>query len=788
MRRAAAALLAGWLAVSCLTGCAGKPQEPPTEPPLSTLPPETVPATEPIPTNPPELPKCLPELSEVLPDNRMYLLGNSLDYVELYNPHETPLALDGFALSTGTGDRLPLDGLTVPEGSFLPVSLPADSPVQLSESGGTVYLLYGAETVASLTFPASQKGEAFDANGVCLFPTPGYANTEEGYCAYLKSQPLPELMLSEAMAGNGSYYQQPGYLFYDWVELKNNSASPVNLSGCHLSHRWEDTPRFYLPDVTLAPGETYMVLCSGDPSLGKNHAPFGISAGDTLYLYRDGTFLDCLHLPENLKYNESYGRCGCLPSYQAKPTPGKDNGEGYLLGISSPEVDVAPGLYDEPVTVTLSGPGTIYYTLSGARPNTSSTRYDGPITVSGVTTLRAICVQDGRTSPPVDYTYVVGKTHDLPVLVVSLPSSSLWGGEGILSNVEASYEYEGIMTLFENGEKAFSSPMGLRLHGNDSRFGAKKNFQVRFRGKYGASKLKYPLFDSRDIDEFDSLLLKGGSEDWGTAMLRDELSTYLVDGTTALYTQAMRPVVLYLGGEYWGVYHIRERFSDEYVASHLGVTPESADLVYSSGGYSQAGSARDFDAIKSYVSSHDMRDTENYAYLCQRIDVTSLMDWYICRTYLEDTDTANIRRCRSVEADGKWHWMFFDLDWSFYSRGGQPFTHIVEDPNGDYKLIHAVLASRAGQDAFLRRYAYLLETVLNPEYINRCIDELIAPIESEMVRDRPRWNRSVSAWESHVQDLRDFPVNRNRRLLRDVQQYFGLSDRQMDDYFGDLWK
>jgi len=527
-------------------------------------------------------------------------------------------------------------------------------------------------------------------------------------------------------------------------------------------------------------------LCSGDPSLGQRHAPFGLAAGDTVYLAKQGIYVDALSIPLDLQYDESYGRSGNLPVYLREPTPGQTNTDGSLTGIAPPAADISPGLYENAVTVTLQGDGTIYYTTSGARPTTHSMVYTGPITVDGVTTLRAICVKDSRKSPVANFTYVIGQEHDLPVLVISLPETSIWGSEGLHTDVEAGYEHEAVMTLFEDGEEKFNIPCGLTLHGNDSRFGKKKNYQLRFRAEYGASKLRYRLFENRDIDEFNSLLLKGGSEDWGNAMLRDELSTSIADGTTTLYTQAMKPVVVYLAGEYWGVHHLRERFSSDYVASHMNVSAESVDILYSSYGYAQDGTADDFQAVKAYTQTHNMATNENYAYLCEQIDVTSLMDWYICRTYMEDTDTANIRRCRSAEGDGKWHWMYFDLDWSFYSRGSDPVSSILEWADGDYRLIHAVLASEAGQDAFLKRYAYLMETVLNEDFINTRIDEILAPILSEMPRDRERWNRSMEYWNSCVQQLRAFTVDREQIIIQDLQNYFSLTDTEVEYYFGSL--
>ena len=778
-------LLLTALLLSLLPGCSN--ELPPAD---VTTPPETTAVTTPIPeaTAPTEGYIAPLQISEVMPDNALLILGCEQDWVELHNPENAPVSLDGYALTDDLNrpGALPLTGLTIPAEGYLTVILEDGGPLGLSELGETLYLTYGDETISELPFSAAEKGKSFDSDGICDFPTPGYANTEEGYITYINNTSLPELVISEVMAANGSYYAVNYFDHYDLIEVLNTSDQPLNLSDYYLCDDRYSTNRYYFPELTLEPGEYYVVLCSGDPSLGQRHAAFGLAPGDTVYLAKQGTYIDALSIPADLQYNESYGRFENLPVYLSNPTPGKANTDGSLTGIAPPTADIAPGLYGEAVTVTLQGDGTIYYTTSGARPTTRSMEYTGPVTIDGVTTLRAICVQEGRISPVVNFTYVIDQEHDLPVLVISLPETSIWGPEGLHTDIDAGYEYEAVMTLFEDRQEKFNIPCGLTLHGNDSRFGAKKNYQLRFRAEYGASKLNYRLFDSRDIDEFNSLLLKGGSEDWGTAMLRDELATSIADGTTTLYTQAMKPVVVYLAGEYWGVHHLRERFSSDYVASHMNVSPESVDILYSSFGYAQDGTTEDFDAIKTYVLLNNMTTNENYAYLCEQIDVVSLMDWYICRTYMEDTDTANIRRCRSIEGDGKWHWMYFDLDWSFYSRDSKPVTGIIESADGDYRLIHALLASEAGQDAFLKRYAYLMETVLNEEFINNRIDEILAPILSEMPRDRDRWGRSMEYWHSCVQQLRDFTVGREKIIINDLKNYFSLSDGQIEYYFGSL--
>jgi hypothetical protein len=70
----------------------------------------------------------------------------------------------------------------------------------------------------------------------------------------------------------------------------------------------------------------------------------------------------------------------------------------------------AAGTYSKAQTVTLSdgaSGGAIYYTTNGATPSTASTRYTGPINVTGTETIRAIAVVPGCTTGGVSATYTI---------------------------------------------------------------------------------------------------------------------------------------------------------------------------------------------------------------------------------------------------------------------------------------------------------------------------------------------------------------------------------------------
>ena len=91
-------------------------------------------------------------VNEVMPDNRNLLLGHELDWVELYNPGDIPVSLEGYYLTNDLQkpEAMSLEGYTIRAGGYLAVTL--DGPLQLSEQGQTVYLTCNGEVISQLTF------------------------------------------------------------------------------------------------------------------------------------------------------------------------------------------------------------------------------------------------------------------------------------------------------------------------------------------------------------------------------------------------------------------------------------------------------------------------------------------------------------------------------------------------------------------------------------------------------------------------------------------------------------
>ncbi len=94
-----------------------------------------------------------------------------------------------------------------------------------------------------------------------------------------------------------------------------------------------------------------------------------------------------------------------------------------------PEIMVDGGTFDDYFTVEIRAPKndlTVYYTLDGSVPTSSSVKYDSPVEISvqGITTLTAVCMDgDGNYSEPVSVEYLV------ELLPPDMPVASPDGGE-----------------------------------------------------------------------------------------------------------------------------------------------------------------------------------------------------------------------------------------------------------------------------------------------------------------------------------------------------------------------
>ena len=460
------------------------------------------------------------------------------------------------------------------------------------------------------------------------------------------------------------------------------------------------------------------------------------------------------------------------------------------------------GVYDYNFSLSLDAPPVadahIIYTTNGRFPTPDSAlTYNAPIPLNSaapnVTTIRArTLLPDGSLSEEVVGTYAMGIKTQLPLVSLLAEPDDLWSSErGIFANRimrGAEWERPGNITyLDENGRFGFNEAVGLRLHGQGSSFTDKKSLRLYFRREYGVGRLNYPLFPENNVPSYDRLVLHNGGQDnalfaanW--TLMRTQLMAKLAQDMET-YTTNNLPVLLFLNGELYGIYHLRERVDETFFQDHYDI--DAAQILNSPHLDSdQPPQIADWWALEEYAAEHDLADPEHYAYILSQIDVDNMIDHYILQMYAVNTDCPHKNDIifRGSDPLARWRWFLWDLDYSF---GLQPVSSLdfvmatwVMDPEHTHVeaatiLIRNLWDNPEFRNRFLVRTADLLNTTLAPENVTKQLADVEGARENDIGYEVARWGSSGN-WYASVQQMHTFAQQRPDRMRQYFVDGFGL--------------
>ena len=752
-------------------------------------------------------------ITQYLPSNRgstRFIQHRLLGFVVITNVSETTQSLEGVTLSNSFNRRyresLPLIELEPNEstlvwmrGSALPfnetsVGFTLDNMSgvillsnkegllqdfveydQLVNGYGQVRLNGQWQTTAYLSGPYP-----YNASGIRLFNEKFHPNPKD-------------LMINEVMNNNTLYLPQQGAQTFDWIELKNNTNQSLDLSNYALSTSTDNPQRFILPQRILQPNEKIVVFASGEIGLTTSnfiHLPFKLSDVQALTLFKvSGESVDSVFMAD-VPVNMSLVRDSKAGFYiSTSPTPYEENANIVEAIVSAPVFETQPGVFNNvsDVKVVLNTTSPTYYTLDGSVPTQSSRRYTGEITLEKTTVIKAISFQDGLlSSTMITGSYIINENHEFPVLSMSLPSSSF---QSLVNNPWiVGIEQAGHLEFYEE-EGSFSSPVGIRLFGGSARGLNKKSFSIKFKTLYGNSTLFYPLFENRDFNVFDNIVLRSGSQDYPNAFFRDVLATSLVDGLIDVSVQAYKPAVLYINGAYYGVFNIREKVDDDFISQHFNVD-ENSNMIRIDN-TTDHGNARSYFGLLNYVSTYDISDPKHYAYMAERLDMNSYADFWVAQQFVTNNDIVNTRFFQHPDINqNRWRMVYYDFDWAMYNFGIDYYVFTTrEEPmsalNVSTLLFRNVMKAPEFRTLFLERLKYQYKNVYETNRVLNEIDRLKAMYENELKRDRARWGLSMSEWERNVDQLKNYFIQRPATLKSTTKRFFNLNDAQMKEIFGE---
>lgn len=485
----------------------------------------------------------------------------------------------------------------------------------------------------------------------------------------------------------------------DWIELYNAGNASADISGWHLSDKESKPMKWAVPTGTVIPAGGHLIFsCSGrDGKFGNEyHTNFKLAQtkGTDIVLLSNASgqvqemFAMELTLVEHSRCRATDG--GNEWVIATIPTPGSNNAatvqrDGYTV---TPEADLAAGFYSGTQTVGLTNnePNSVLrYTTDGTNPTDVSAIYSSPITINATTVIKAQAFSNDNDILPgkMDFnTYFIDEAYSLAVFSVAADQViELANGNGPLIPI-------GSLEYFNTDQEREATSFGsLNRHGQDSWVLDHRSLDWVSRDEMGYSKaVNAPLFSYSDRDEYQKFMFRNSGDDnypaiddgnhEGSTHIRDEYVQSLSrEGGMELDTRAVERVVLFLNGEYWGVYGMRERpvdhdYTDEYYDQGKYEIEYLSTWGTSEVEYGGQAAHDNWVALRDFILENDMGVEANYEKAADSLNMTSLTDYFLANMNVVASDWLNYNtgwwRGRNPEGKHKkWGYILWDLDATF---------------------------------------------------------------------------------------------------------------------------
>jgi len=583
----------------------------------------------------------------------------------------------------------------------------------------------------------------------------------------------------------------------DWVELYNTTGAVIDLTGYYLSNNSSNPTKWQIPSGTIAANGYKMVFCSGRNLVSgtQYHPSFTLkqTEGDYIILTSPANVtVDFHHITELTKENNSIGRTtngAATWSLFTTPTPNAANTAASAVNYyPTPVMSIPQGFYagTQSVTITCSdATATIRYTTNGSEPTASSTVYSGAINVPSTTIIRAKAFGTGLPSFCATNTYFINVSHTVPVISV--------GGQQVFDLIAngngSSQSFKGYFEYFEDDQTFISEGEGeFNKHGNDSWAYPQRGFDFVMRDQFGYNDdVEHQIFPETPRDAFQRLIFKAAANDNVSfedgAHIRDSyVHTLSQKADLSLDERTWKPCIIYLNGQYWGVYDVREKADDHDFTKYYDNQDQYHLQYLKTWGstWSEYGGAQaqtDWNTLKNYINSNNMGVAANFEHVDTTLNWHSLIDYFVLNSYVVTQDWLNWNTAwwRGMDPAGdkkKWRYTLWDMDATFGhyinytgipdptanadpcnvenlpNPGGQGHTDILQKLVDENTVVHQYYVSR---------YADLINTYLSCNYMNFLLDSMIGEINPEMPGQLAKWGgNSYAGWQQNVTEMHNF--------------------------------
>lgn len=318
--------------------------------------------------------------------------------------------------------------------------------------------------------------------------------------------------------------------------------------------------------------------------------------------------------------------------------------------------------------------------------------------------------------------YVKGKIFEGALKQYIAENGSISDGE-VARSLDANYKRKGkawekeirvsFMEATEDGlTEVLTQNCGVRIQGNYSRSDLQKGLRLYAREEYGTKNFKYAFFGEdyvntagETMNKFRTLVLRNGGNCAFTSKYNDTFWQSLVTELDC-GTQKSRPCVVYLNGEYWGLYILQEDYTDNHMENLYGVDNKKVVIYKGDAEALELGYKLDegeipegedetyyFKELLDFFAAHEnLTSDEDYAEFCRLVDEQSVIDYFAVQCWINnkwDWPGKNWSMWKTISydgvedsyGDGRWRFLFYDMEFGGVSGGWDAKTNTIKEDN-----------------------------------------------------------------------------------------------------------
>ena len=467
----------------------------------------------------------------------------------------------------------------------------------------------------------------------------------------------------------------------------------------------------------------------------------------------------------------------------------------YTVNGATPTADAQP--YSEPLLLNeeLFSKSDIY-TIVNCIPSI----YHAVDDVKHAIVIRAAVFDenDSCVGPVVTHSYFIKALgcdlHGLPVLSLAADSLDLFDYETCIfitvfnynpadSTATGNYNMTGRewerrinMEFYETDNSGLNQQCGLRTHGGASRWFQQKGMRLYARDEYGKKRFKHRFFETTPIASFKRLNLHPyRCSNWlhtgGQEYLSQRVAAQLdVDGL------GVRQIVVFINGEYWGIYTLEESPDERYLEDHYDIDLDQVNIL-KYWGVTVHGDGMDWWRFRNWIENADLNQPADSAYAFSRIDIPSFIDYFLLEVFGANLDWPqnNVLLWQASEG-APFRMMFFDGDGCF-TRWNHPALHDAMHQGWSSLIINKLMESEAFKSMLYERYLALKNSVFSVGSMKAIWDEYREHVGEEVPDQAERFGfpASMERWQSDMDSTEAFFTKRFIGFDHELHNVFELN-------------